>query len=514
MNAPEPLLSRAGVTGLPSPHRVGAFEFQSVIARGDTGFVYRAWDHALARPVAIKEYLPSGIARRESDGRVVPLGPGMVALFERGREAFVDEARALARCDHPSLVRVLHLAEADGTAYRVMPLYAGRPLQEVRRAMAGPPDEAALRALLDDLLGGLEVLHQAAGPHGSISAGQVMLLEDDRAVLLGTSAAMRAILPSAGTAPSLGGDLHALATIARWCIVGDAVAAAGMGVAEPLAATVDRLFFEQPAVHYSPTLLRALDIVLSPDLARRPNHPAQLREWLAGADMPAYTAPAPVDPVTAGAIRRTIDAIPEPVPAAPDPVGTPTLPDLALPILDDLRGVPPLRARPSRSGRVAVWGVLFAIALGAAGFAAWRLPLAPFQRAEAPAQPRPAAVVAPVPVVEPVADTVPEKVPEKAPEVMPAPPVAEAPSAPPTNIADTELADPAAAVVAPVRVEPKPPAPARPERPARPGAASPREQCGARTDFSLYRCMQQQCATAAWSGHAQCERLRATDRVE
>jgi hypothetical protein len=44
--------------------------------------------------------------------------------------------------------------------------------------------------------------------------------------------------------------------------------------------------------------------------------------------------------------------------------------------------------------------------------------------------------------------------------------------------------------------------------------ATPREVCGARTQFSLYRCMQAQCSQRRWASHAQCEHLRITDSVD
>jgi hypothetical protein len=45
-------------------------------------------------------------------------------------------------------------------------------------------------------------------------------------------------------------------------------------------------------------------------------------------------------------------------------------------------------------------------------------------------------------------------------------------------------------------------------------AGSPREECGARTQFALYRCMQLECAQPRWAGHAQCVRLQLRDEVE
>ena len=139
--------------------RIGTYELQSVVSRTSSGVVYRGWDHELALPVAVKEYLPLRLAQRDAAGRVVALDLATAAAFELGLRAFVDEARALARCDHPGLVRVLHLLHAHGTAYRVMPWYAGQTLLDVRRSMTSPPDETAVRELIDELLAALEAYH-------------------------------------------------------------------------------------------------------------------------------------------------------------------------------------------------------------------------------------------------------------------------------------------------------------------------------------------------------------------
>src|SRR5581483_2274385 len=62
------------------------------------------------------------------------------------------------------------------------------------------------------------------------------------------------------------------------------------------------------------------------------------------------------------------------------------------------------------------------------------------------------------------------------------------------------------------------PAEARPPAPAPRAIAreppSPRDACGGRTEFALYRCMQTQCGSPQWASHPQCEHLRRTDRVE
>lgn len=81
---------------------------------------------------------------------------------------------------------------------------------------------------------------------------------------------------------------------------------------------------------------------------------------------------------------------------------------------------------------------------------------------------------------------------------------------PAANDAAAATTDPAAApTVAPAA----PPAAAKLVDPAA-AATSPRAACGARTEFSLYRCMQQQCESRRWSSTAQCVRFRETDSVE
>jgi len=50
--------------------------------------------------------------------------------------------------------------------------------------------------------------------------------------------------------------------------------------------------------------------------------------------------------------------------------------------------------------------------------------------------------------------------------------------------------------------------------PPAPRISSPREACGDRTQFALYRCMQTQCDLARWTQHPQCKRFRERDDVD
>ena len=115
---------------LPIGTRLGEFELTQRIGEGGFGIVYQAWDHTLERRVALKEYLPSSIATRVGATRISARSDRHRETFEAGLKSFINEAKLLARFDHPSLVKVFRFWEANGTAYMVMPFYEGVTMRD------------------------------------------------------------------------------------------------------------------------------------------------------------------------------------------------------------------------------------------------------------------------------------------------------------------------------------------------------------------------------------------------
>jgi hypothetical protein len=122
--AEQPVVPDAA-NALPIGHRLHEFELRGVIGVGGFGIVYRAFDHSLEREVAIKEYMPSALAGRSGKQQVSLLSASHSETFALGLSSFVNEARLLARFDHPSLIKVHRFWEENGTAYMVMPLVRG-----------------------------------------------------------------------------------------------------------------------------------------------------------------------------------------------------------------------------------------------------------------------------------------------------------------------------------------------------------------------------------------------------
>src|SRR4249920_3223738 len=75
--------------------RLRNYEVISLLGRGGFGVTYRARDTTLNREVAIKEYLPTGLAFRRGDTAVIPLSTEVAADFVWGRDRFVAEAQTL-----------------------------------------------------------------------------------------------------------------------------------------------------------------------------------------------------------------------------------------------------------------------------------------------------------------------------------------------------------------------------------------------------------------------------------
>jgi serine/threonine protein kinase len=178
---------------LPPGTRLGEFEVLSLLGVGGFGIVYLALDHALEREVAVKEYMPAMLAGRSETLHVSLRSQSDAETFALGMSSFINEAKLLARFDHPSLVKVYRFWQANDTAYMAMPLYRGRTLKDVRQGMSASPDEAWMQALLTPLLSALEVLHAAAVYHRDIAPDNIVIEPDGRPVLLDFGAARRVI---------------------------------------------------------------------------------------------------------------------------------------------------------------------------------------------------------------------------------------------------------------------------------------------------------------------------------
>jgi non-specific serine/threonine protein kinase len=174
-------------------HRLDEFELLEVIGEGGFGIVYRAYDHSLQREVAVKEYMPSMLARRVGDNSVHVRSERLTATFQAGLRSFINEARTLAQFSHPALVRVHRFWESNSTAYMAIQLYKGRTLRRLAEEEPAKVTEPWLLGMLGPLLGALETLHRSQCFHRDIAPDNIFIQQDDLPVLLDFGAARKSI---------------------------------------------------------------------------------------------------------------------------------------------------------------------------------------------------------------------------------------------------------------------------------------------------------------------------------
>jgi TonB family protein len=274
------------------------FVIERVLGDGGFGVVYSALDLRLERRVAIKEYMPSSLARRDTDYSVQMLTSQRHRdAFEVGLRSFINEARLLARFEHPALIKVHQFWQEKGTAYMVMPFYSAPTLRTWIRGRSEPVGEAWLRTFLLGAMDAVEALHAESCLHRDIAPDNILVLKDSAPLLLDFGAARRVIgdlrkaltvIVKPGFAPleqyadtvkmkqGPWTDVYALAAVAHFCITGHPPAPA---VSRVLADEVVPLR-ERARGKYSDALLGAIDTALAVKPERRPQSIAAFRNLL------------------------------------------------------------------------------------------------------------------------------------------------------------------------------------------------------------------------------------------
>lgn len=177
---------------LPEGFQLMEYRIDGILGTGGFGITYLGWDANLNKQVAIKEYLPGEYAVRLEGQTVAPKSTEDEDDYAWGLDRFLDEARALARFDHPNINRVLRFFEANNTAYLVLEYVEGRTLAKILKS-GHSFSEAELTDMLGAMLSGLAVVHRAGYVHRDIKPANIMVRPDGQPVLLDFGAARQAI---------------------------------------------------------------------------------------------------------------------------------------------------------------------------------------------------------------------------------------------------------------------------------------------------------------------------------
>jgi len=146
---------------------LGRYTLKRVLGKGAMGVVYEGLDPRLNRRVAIKTILKSHLDDAHAKDFAL---------------RFEQEAKAVARLNHPNIVQVHDFGEEGSVSYLVMEFVQGRELKSVfdKKERAGLQETVRI---MGELLDALEYAHRAGVIHRDIKPGNVMLDAEGRSKL-------------------------------------------------------------------------------------------------------------------------------------------------------------------------------------------------------------------------------------------------------------------------------------------------------------------------------------------
>ena len=168
----------------------GRYMIGKVLGVGGFGITYLGYDLTLEIKVAIKEYMPSGLATRHSDKYSVALTGRGQADYQSGMERFLDEARILAKLQNtPNIVSVQNYFKENNTAYFVMEYIDGMSLKAYIASQGGKiPYDQALTILMP-VMQALTQVHSLNLTHRDISPDNISITSKGESKLLDFGAA-------------------------------------------------------------------------------------------------------------------------------------------------------------------------------------------------------------------------------------------------------------------------------------------------------------------------------------
>jgi len=293
----------------PKISSIGKYRIIELVGEGAMGVVYRAIDPILERTVAIK-VMNDSIARQDDL-----------------RKRFLHEAQAAGSLQHPNVVCIYDLGEADGHLFIAMEFVQGVDLE--RLIELGEP--LSLQAKLDiiiDVLTGLAFAHKRGIVHRDIKPANIRVAEDGRAKIMDFGVAHLASSSMTSTGSILGTPTFMAPeqiTEGKTSPATDIFAVGGvlyqiLTLMKPFdAPTLQNLFFKiitekpRPVTELMPGLPPALDRIVHKAMAKEPsdryanalemaNDLTNVRSKLSG---PSYPASVSLSASVASAIEQS-----------------------------------------------------------------------------------------------------------------------------------------------------------------------------------------------------------------
>lgn len=165
----------------------GQYTIESFLNAGGFGITYLAKD-SLDRKVVIKECFPGAFCRRS---RYVVQARSRAHQNELKSivRLFVQEARSLAKLDHPNIVGVHQVFEDNETAYMALDFVTGRDLLDTIEDPNHGLNATQIKSILKEVLGAVGFIHDQGILHRDISPDNILINKEFHPVLIDFGAA-------------------------------------------------------------------------------------------------------------------------------------------------------------------------------------------------------------------------------------------------------------------------------------------------------------------------------------
>jgi serine/threonine-protein kinase len=146
------------------PEKIGKYEIQGELGKGAMGTVYKGYDRAIARAVAIKAITKASLPSEE---------------LKHVLSRFRHEAQAVGRINHPRIVQIYDYGEDDDIAYIVMEIVNGKTLAQ-HLAQEVHYDMREAGEIIRQVLDGIGYAHAQGVIHRDMKPSNIMINDDGR----------------------------------------------------------------------------------------------------------------------------------------------------------------------------------------------------------------------------------------------------------------------------------------------------------------------------------------------